>query len=189
MSGREPTRALKRRKANQVRGSMPTSIARKAIRGMPPTGIDAQASRSVETRSIRCVIVLNLIDLGADRIATHQSRIVGLQYLRHSRNVRESWIEPEIIVVWMKYHRHSVVNLSSYGVWCRGQDRAGLGPVPTRVLPTLPESGESKQLAVVDLEAVWLFGFPGAQPFVEPIRRNQAPAIFQRVTECRLGGR
>ena len=53
MSGREPTRALKRTKADQVRGSMPTSIARRAIRITPPTGIDAQVSQFVENYSLR----------------------------------------------------------------------------------------------------------------------------------------
>ena len=40
-------------RAKQVRGYMPTCIARKAIRVTPPTGIGALASRSVENRSKR----------------------------------------------------------------------------------------------------------------------------------------
>lgn len=81
------------------------------------------------------------------------------------------------------------VNLSGYCVWRRGKNRASLDPVAARVFPSLPESRKSKQLAVVDLETVWPFGFSGAHPFVKPIRRNQAPAGFQCIAERRLGRR
>ena len=55
-----------------------------------------------------------------------------------------------------------------------------------RVFPSLPESGEGKQLAIVDFETVWLFAITCAHPLVETIRRDQAPAEFQGIAGCSL---
>src|ERR1019366_5266798 len=37
----------------------------------------------------------------------------------------------------------------------------------------------------IDLEAVWLLGFPRPHPLVKAVCGNQAPTRFQRLTECR----
>src|SRR5208282_920036 len=51
------------------------------------------------------------------------------------------------------------------------------------ILPAIPDSCEREQLTFVDLKTVRLLGFPRSHPFVEPVRRNQAPARFQRIAE------
>jgi len=56
-------------------------------------------------------------------------------------------------------------------------DQASTAP---GVLPEIPNPCESEQIAFVDFEIVRLFRLPDPLQLVERVRRNQAPAIFQR---------
>jgi hypothetical protein len=103
--------------------------------------------------------VCGVIDPRADRKASHQPRIVGLQHLCHHSHVRKPRIEPQVVVIGIgqinQDFRHSVVDGSGYSVRRRGKNRARSDPIAARVFPSLPEFSEREQLTVVDLEAIY----------------------------------
>src|SRR5277367_422414 len=65
----------------------------------------------------------------------------------------------------------------------RGQNRARFEGLPCRIVPTLPQSGERKELTSVDLKAKRLLRLADLLPLVETIRRNQTSTEFQRIRE------
>ena len=101
-----------------------------------------------------------MVDPRADGVTAHQPRIVWFQNFGQGGRIRESRIEPQVVLVLIENDWHSVVDGRRDGVGRRGQDRAGLYALASWVLPLLPQPGKREQLIVVDLEAVWLFRLP-----------------------------
>ena len=71
------------------------------------------------------VIICNVVDPRADRIAPHQPCIVGLQQLRDDLHVGHPRIEPEIVRIGMENDWHTVMDARRHGIRGRGEDRAG----------------------------------------------------------------
>jgi hypothetical protein len=137
----------------------------------------------------RFVVVRHVIDSSAYGIAPHLPSIVGLQQFGRRIHIPHPRIEPKIVAVWIKDHRHAVVNGCGHNIWSRGQNRAGLQRFAVRVFPAIPYSRE--QLAFIDFKTVRLLCFPCLLPLLKPICWDEAPASFQRVTKrglhaCRL---
>jgi hypothetical protein len=85
-------------------------------------------------------------------------------------HIRHAGIKPNVIAIWIKNHGHAVVDGRGHGIRDRGQDRTRLEPLPVRVSPPIPQSSECELLPVIDLETVWLLGFPCPRPLVKPVR-------------------
>ncbi len=64
-----------------------------------------------------CVIAGNGVDATAHRVAPHHPGVTRLQHVGHCSHVVHSRIEPQIITVWIKDDRHSVVNGRSHSIW------------------------------------------------------------------------
>jgi len=95
-------------------------------------------------RALR-IIVLHVVDSRAHRKGSHHARMVRFQDVGHSNQVSKPRIEPQVVAVWSKDHRHPIVDRQCHSVWRRGQDRAGLGPVSALVFPSLPCTDTMKQ--------------------------------------------
>ena len=57
-----------------------------------------------------CVVIGDIVDTSAYRVAPHQSGIEGLQHLRNRRDIGHPRIEPQVIAVGIKDDWHSVVD-------------------------------------------------------------------------------
>jgi hypothetical protein len=106
-----------------------------------------------------CIVIRDVVDASADRVAPHLSSIVGLQHLRYRLDIGHPRIEPQIITVWIKDNGHTVVDGRGDCVRCCCQDRTRLEPLPAGVPPSIPQSCERKQFPVIDFKTVWLFRF------------------------------
>ena len=106
------------------------------------------------------IIILNVVDPVAHRIAAHHTRVEWLQQLGHHGGVFHPRIELEIVTTRLKNHWHAVVNGGGHWVWSRSQDRAGLDPSAVRIFPAFPQSSECEELAFVYFEAIWLLDIP-----------------------------
>ena len=126
-----------------------------------------------------CIVVSHLVDASAHGKGTHDLGITGLQQLGNRTHILHPRIEPQIVRIGIKDDWHTIVDNSGHGIWRSGQNRAGFDEVATGVLPAIPNSCESEQLAFVDFETIWLLQFPGSLPLVKRVRGNQAPARFQ----------
>jgi hypothetical protein len=135
------------------------------------------------------VVVRHVVDPGAHRIAPHRTSIVGFQTFGDHRHVLHAGIEPQVVTITAENHWHSVVDGRGNRVWGRGQDGAGLSPLTSGILPSIPQPGKGKQLASADFETVRLFVPCCALPFVKAVGRDQASAESQRIAESRLGRR
>src|ERR1700678_1951323 len=71
-------------------------------------------------------------------------------------------------------------------VRCRREYRARLDPPAARVSPTIPQPCEREQRPVIDFKAVRLLRLADPLPLIKAIRRNEASAVGQRITECGL---
>jgi hypothetical protein len=136
-----------------------------------------------------CVVVSDMIDPRADGEAPHQPSIVGLQQIGRRTDIPHPRIKPQIVAVWIEDDWHSVVDGRGHGIRGRGQDRAGLDPLPGLVPSAIPYSRERKQFFFVDFKAIGLLGFPHARPLVKSVCGNQTPSMFKRIAERGLRGR
>ena len=135
------------------------------------------------------VVVSDVIEAVAHRIAAHATCVKWLQKCGDLRGVVHYGIEPEFVDIGIEDYGHSVMHSRGHGVWRSGQNRAGLQPIPARILPAVPETGDRKQLPSVHFKAKRLLGSSRAFPFVKAIGGNQTAAIFESVREYRLGTR
>src|SRR5260370_35618164 len=88
------------------------------------------------------------------------------------------------MVLGSEDHWHAFMHVAHYLVRGRGQDRTALDRCPVRPPPpAIPEAGERKDSAVADLKAEGLLPFDPALPFIETVRRDQAPAPLERLSE------
>ena len=142
--------------------------------------------RYSDRRRTLCVVIRNGVDPIAHRVAPHHPGVIRLQHVGHCSHVVHSRIEPQIITVWVKDDRHSIMDGCGHRVRCRCQDRARLDPLPARVFPAIPQSREREQLAVIDFKAVRLFRLARPLPLVKSVRRDEASAAGQRIAECGL---
>ena len=122
----------------------------------------------------------------ADRVASHQLGVIRLQHVGHGFHVVHPRIEPQIVTVWIEDDWHSIMDGGSHSVWSRGQNRARLDPLPTRVFPAIPQPRECEQHPVVDFKAIRLFHFSRPLPLIKPVRRDEASSVGQRIAERRL---
>src|SRR6185437_7690747 len=66
------------------------------------------------------------------------------------------------------------------------QNRARFEFQPTRLLPSVPYTGESKQRIILHPEMKRLLGAAGTPPFVKTIRRNEAATPLKALAESRF---
>jgi hypothetical protein len=142
-------------------------------------------ARSVDLdgRRTLCVIVCNGVDPTAHRVGPHHLGVIRLQHIGHHPHVVHSRIEPQIVTVWIKDHRHSIMDGGSHRVRCRRQDRARFDPLSARVFPAIPQPCECKQRPVTDFKTVRLLRFARPLPLVKPVRWDEASTVGQRITE------
>ena len=60
-------------------------------------------------RGTFCVVIRNMVDAAADRVATHDPGIIRLQHFRHHLDIRHPRIKPQIIISSVEDDRHPVV--------------------------------------------------------------------------------
>jgi hypothetical protein len=135
------------------------------------------------------VIVRHVVDPSAHGIAPHTLGIAGLQQIGNGFDLCHARIKPEVVAIRVEDDWHSVVDACGHGIRGRGEDRAGLDPVAIGVFPTILQPRKREQLPLIYLKAKWLLGFPVSLPLVKAVRRNHAPAQFQRIAERRFGAR
>jgi len=82
-------------------------------------------------RALR-VIVLHLVDPRAHRKAAHHARIVWPRHRGHRSHVSQSWIEPEVVIIFAENYWHAVVDGRCHSVWRARKTRAETGSRPAR---------------------------------------------------------
>lgn len=129
------------------------------------------------------VVVSDLIDPCAYRIAPHQPSIVRFQKFRHNAHIFHSGIEPQVVSVWIEDDGHSIMYRRSHRIRVRSQDRTRFYPLPAGGFPAIPDSCECEQASVADFKTIRLFCVPLLLPLIEAVSRNYASAGLHRIPE------
>ena len=190
-----PTGAAHRGRVERVTPSRPP-VAR--WRRTAPAGVGPRALRGW-VGQVRA-LVADVVHVGADRPQDGEGGRRGHEQLPEGLEVVVLGIEPGLPGRRRQDHRHPVVDAGHLLVGGGGDDRRRaqrLGlvrprrPHPRRRgSPDLPQPGEGERLVVGAVDEVRLLVLLAGEPLplVEPVGRDEAPALGERPLEGAAGG-
>lgn len=139
-----------------------------------------------EPRDQLLPVVPHRIHLYRNRVRNHLSFRIRNQNPPHIIRRKRIPRQPNLFILPLQNHRHPGMDRSKYLIGRSRNDRIGQDLPAIQILPGIVQPREPKELLIRSAEEIRLLPAFGLFPFIEPVRRNDAPVPGQERTEHRL---